>query len=82
MTAFCVSAVLVHGAAGEGAGARQTPALLAVLAVSGLLVRVSAVRGSALRRGVAGATSRQLLAVSVAVVVSAATAALMLWPQL
>ncbi|RZL81908.1 MAG: DUF202 domain-containing protein [Rhodococcus sp. (in: high G+C Gram-positive bacteria)] len=78
LAAFCVSAVLVHRAAGR-AGASTVPALLAAVATTALLLWASAVRGRALRESVAGATHRQLLSVSAAVAVSAATVASMLW---
>ncbi|TQC48889.1 DUF202 domain-containing protein [Rhodococcus sp. WS4] len=79
LAAFCVSAVLVHRAADDGADASTVPALLAALATTALLLWASTVRGRALRESVAGATHRQLLSVSAAVAVSAATVASMLW---
>lgn len=79
LSSFCVSAVLVHRAADGGAGAATAPALLAALVTTALLLWASAVRGRALRESVAGATHRQLLPVSAAVAVSAATVASMLW---
>ncbi|MDT2004436.1 DUF202 domain-containing protein [Rhodococcus opacus] len=78
LAAFCVSAVLVHRAA-DHAGASTVPALLAAVATTALLLWASAVRGRSLRESVAGATHRQLLSVSAAVAVSAATVASMLW---
>lgn len=78
LAAFCVSAVLAHRAA-DGADASTVPALLAALMTTAVLLWVSAARGRVLNESVAGATHRQLLSVSAAVSVSAATVASMLW---
>jgi len=75
LSAMCLSAVLAHHAA-EELNSVSAVSTLASVAVTALLLRISAARGRALLHSVSGAKRRQTLPVALAIAVSASVSLL------
>jgi len=76
LSAIGFSALLVHHAAEGRLDLVAASGLVAPVAVTALLIQLSAVRGRALRHSVGGVKHRQILAVALAVAVCAAVSML------